>query len=69
MKAEPTAISPHQPEDRVGESLDGKNISKIDPSAILEMYTLKPFRVFSLNSLDTYSHTQGLEQAIDYTLQ
>lgn len=58
-------LSPHQSEDRMGESLDETNKSKTDPSAVLEIYTLKLFKVYSVNSLATYSHNQGLEQGID----
>lgn len=51
------------------ESLDGTSENKIDPlsksktdpSAILAICTL--FKVYSVNSLETYSHIQGLEQA------
>lgn len=57
-------LSPRQSEDRTGESLHGTSISKIDSSAILEVYRLKLFQVYSVNCLDTYSHIQGLEQGI-----
>lgn len=42
-------LSPHQSEDRMGESLDETNKSKTDPSAVLEIYTLKLFKVYSVN--------------------
>lgn len=58
-------LSPRQSEDGMGESLDGTSISKINLSAIREIYTLNLFKVYSANSLDTYSHIQGLEQGID----
>lgn len=58
-------LSPHQTEDRIGESLDGISLSKIDLSAVLEIYTLKLFKFYSVYSLDTYSHIQGPEQGID----
>lgn len=63
-------LSP-QSDVRRKESLDGTSKSKIDPlsksktdpSAILEICTLKLFRAYSVNSLEIYSHIQGLEQA------